>query len=83
MITRINNAPEMSFIKIEEMYPDAYILVKITDVDYSEGRERGVALYTSPIDDDFAYQKERKENPSGTIVLTGINRQAMVGGFLF
>ena len=44
---KIEDATIMGFVRIEEMYPDEYILVKIVEIDHSKGRLTGVALIFS------------------------------------
>ena len=82
MVKKINQAREMSFLRMREMYPNDYILVRIVKLDRKTGADTGIALYTSPkFEELFTYAKQ-EGSPEETITLHGENLIPMIGGLL-
>ena len=81
-MSKIINAVEMGFVRIVEMYPNDYILVRIIEIDYDKGREVGIAIYTASSWEEL-YSYAKKEGIVGeTIVLQGENLVPVLGGIL-
>lgn len=82
MVSTVENAKEMSFLDIGESYPDKYILVKIIELDYSKGKEIGIALYISDNWKDLEDIIKKEGLLEGTTILTGDNLIPVLGGLL-
>ncbi|MCL2087511.1 MAG: hypothetical protein FWH05_07985 [Oscillospiraceae bacterium] len=82
MLEKIENEKEISFLRIGEMYPDSYILVRITEIDHTKGRERGVAIYTSESRSELAKISNKENLIENTIILQGVNLMPVFGGLL-
>ena len=83
MVNKINDAKEMSFLKIREMYPNEYILVRIVSMNYKTGTHIGVALYTSRRREDLFPYARQEGSIEKTTTLQGENLMPMVGGLLW
>ena len=81
-MSKINNAVEMGFIRIVEMYPNDYILVRIIEMDHENGREIGIALYTASSWEELCVYAKNEGIINETIVLQGENLVPVLGGIL-
>jgi len=77
MIQPIENGQEMLCWKIEEKYPDHYILIEMVETDYDTGKRTGIPLALG--DEREEFYKVRRENNT---VLIGDNLTFRIGGFL-
>lgn len=82
MVQKKDEGAVMNFVKISETYPDAYILVKIVELDYSKGKERGTVLYTSESRDELVALSRNEEIDGETVIMQGENLLPMVGDVL-
>jgi hypothetical protein len=82
MVQKKEGGAVMNFMKISETYPDAYILVKIVEIDHSKGREAGTVLYTGDSRDELASLSKSGEVADRTIILQGENLIPVMGGVL-
>jgi hypothetical protein len=72
----------MSFVKVEEDYPNDYILVRIVEINHSIGREIGVVLCVSPERDELVTYIAKEGISEDIIILQGINLTPILGGLL-
>ena len=77
MPTKIENAQEMSVVRIVEMYPDDYILVQIVTRDIT-----GIPLYTSKERLDLVRLVQNLNIATDTIIMEGENFDVRLGGLL-
>jgi hypothetical protein len=82
MVQKKDGGAVMNFMKISETYPDAYILVKIVEIDHSKGKETGTVLYTSESRDELANLSKNGAIAERTIILQGENLIPVMGGVL-
>ena len=81
-MSRIVNATAMGFVRIVEMYPDVYILVRIIEIDHDKGKEVGVAIYTASSREELDAYAKSEGIVNETIVLQGENLTPVLGGIL-
>ena len=81
-MSRVINATAMGFVRIVEMYPDEYILVKIIEIDYSKGREIGIAIYTASTWQELSDYAKKEGIINETTVLQGENLTPIIGGLI-
>jgi len=81
-MSRINNAAVMGLVGIAETYPDYYILVKIVEIDYENGRETGIALYTSSTWQELEDFIKKEGLLEETTIVQGVNLLPLIGGLL-
>jgi len=81
-MSRIVNAVEMGFVRIVEMYPDDYILVKIVEINHEKGREIGVAIYTAKTWDELSAYAVKEGILNETIILQGENLIPVLGNLI-
>ncbi|MCL2223038.1 MAG: hypothetical protein FWC20_11705 [Oscillospiraceae bacterium] len=79
---KIDNATEMLFIHIAEVYPDEFILTKIVEMNLETGRKVGIAIYTAPSWDELLDYAIQEGITQSTRILTGVNRVPMIGGLI-
>jgi hypothetical protein len=81
-MSKVMNATEMGFIRIAEMFPDEYILVKIIEIDHKKGKETGIAIYTAESRDELVAYAKKERSLGNTIILQGENLVPVLGGLL-
>jgi len=81
-MSKINNAKEMGFVRIEEEYPDEYILVTIIEIDHEKGREVGIAIYTAKTWEELSDYAKKEGILNDTIILQGVNLMPVLGNLL-
>ena len=82
MMRLIETNKEMSFVSIEETYPDNHILVKIIEINHDKGRESGVVLCTSDTREELVAYSKSKNIIEDTIILVGVNLTPVLRGIL-
>ena len=82
MVKKINDEKIMSFLRIAEAYPDNYILVRITEINNSTGKETGIALYTGESYGELAEHARNNKIRNETIVVHGENMIPILAGIL-
>ena len=80
MLVKIEDATAMGFVRIEEEYPDEYILVKIVEIDHGKGKETGLPLYLSESWSELALKAKSDGLNTETIILQGVNLKPELGG---
>ena len=81
-MSRVLNAIEMGFVRIVEMYPNEYILVKIIEIDHEKGRETGIAIYTASTWQELSEYAKKEGIINDTIILQGEKLMPVMGNLL-
>jgi len=81
-MSRVLDAKVTGFINIVEEYPDAYILVRIVEIDHNNGRALGIALYTAASQEELSAYAKIEGLINETMILQGENLVPMIGGLL-
>ena len=81
-MSKIMNGAVMGLVRIAETYPDYYILVKIIEINHENGRETGIALYTSSTWQELEDYIKREGLLEETTIVQGINLLPLIGGLL-
>ncbi|MDR2591035.1 MAG: hypothetical protein LBC71_08645 [Oscillospiraceae bacterium] len=81
-MSKVMNGVAMGFVRIVEMYPNEYILVRVLEVDYSKGREIGIAIYTASSREELDIYAKNEGLINETTVLQGENLTPVIGGLL-
>ena len=79
MITEIKDGIEMHFWRIAEIYPDSYILVKMTKIDTSVGITKGIPIH---IGETYNEVVSIWANVDNATIITGNNKDSVLGGLL-
>ena len=82
MIRVIEQQKEMSFVSIEETYPDDHILVRIVEINHDIGRETGIVLCTGDTREELVTYSKSKNIIEDTIILVGVNLTPVLRGIL-
>ena len=72
----------MGFVRIIELYPNDYILVKIIEIDHEKGRETGIAIYTASTWQELSDYAKEEGIINDTIILQGENLIPVMGNLL-
>ena len=81
-MSKVVNAAVMGFVRITEIYPDEYILVRIVEIDHDKGRELGIAIYTAASREELTAYAKNESIHGETIILQGENLTPVLGGVL-
>jgi len=81
-MSKVMDATEMGFIRIAEMFPDEYILVRIIEINHEKGKETGIAIYTAKSRDELVAYAKKEGIICNTIILQGENLVPVLGGLL-
>ncbi|MDR2569569.1 MAG: hypothetical protein LBD23_04630 [Oscillospiraceae bacterium] len=81
-MSKVVNAVEMGFIRIAEMYPNEYILVKIIEIDHDKGKETGIAIFTAASLEELEIYAKNNGLLDETTIVQGENLIPLIGGLL-
>jgi hypothetical protein len=81
-MSKVLNATAMGFVRIAEMYPNDYILVRIIEINHDKGTEIGLALYTASTWQELENIIKNEGLLEETTIVQGVNLLPLIGGLL-
>jgi hypothetical protein len=81
-MSKIMNATVMGLMRIAEIYPDYYVLVKLVEINHENGSETGVALYTASTWQELEDYIKKEGLLEETTIVQGVNLLPLIGGLL-